>query len=236
MKKNTHNLEKILVIIGVINMIGLAWLIASKDVNATELKETVNAPQAKVESFKNENFVYLGDSITEWYPITELYEEDTPIIKSGKAGYETKDILDNLDELVYQYNPTKVIILIGTNDLNSDATQEETIKNIKEIINKITKHRPKTKLYLQSIYPINLTNDKKINKKNIGKRTNNTIIKVNKELKKYCQEKNITYIDMYKELTDQEGNLALKYTIDGLHLSQLGYLKVTKVLSTYLTE
>ena len=62
-----------------------------------------------------DNFVFLGDSITAYYPTNELYN-DLPVINSGVASYTTTDILNNLDEMVMVYNPTKVFILIGTND------------------------------------------------------------------------------------------------------------------------
>ena len=39
-----------------------------------------------------------------------------------------------------------------------------------------------------------------------------------------------------EELVDKEGNLALKYTTEGLHISDLGYLKITKVLYKYLNN
>ena len=46
----------------------------------------------------------------------------------------------------------------------------------------------------------------------------------------------MTYINVFKHLTDEQGNLAIKYTKDGLHLNDLGYLKVTTVLTPYVEE
>lgn len=185
---------------------------------------------------QTENYVFLGDSITDWYPIEENYK-DYPIVNSGKAGYKTKDILDKLESMVYIYNPTKIFILIGTNDLNSQTSSREIlIENIKKIIENIRDNRPNAKIYLESIYPINRTDNEKIIMSTVGKRTNEEIIEVNKQLKNYCIEKNIVYIDMYQELIDEDGNLKLDYTKDGLHLTNEGYAVVTKKRLQYMQK
>ena len=56
----------------------------------------------------------------------------------------------------------------------------------------------------------------------------------NKKIKEICKEKNITYVNVYDELTDKNGNLKLEYTVEGLHISDEGYKKITNVLSKYV--
>lgn len=190
----------------------------------------------ETKDLKKENYVFLGDSITDWYPIDELYEENVPIVNSGKAGYTTTDILEKLEKMVYVYNPTKVFILIGINDLKTDMSEDEILDNIEQIVINIKENRPAAKIYVQSIYPINKTENEKIIHSLIGKRENDAIIKMNKKLELLCKNQNITYINMYNKLIDNDGNLALHYTTDGLHLTNLGYLKVTKLLEKYINE
>lgn len=181
---------------------------------------------------KYENIIFLGDSITDWYPIEEIYG-DLPIINSGVAGYETTDILLNLDKMVYRYNPTKVFILIGTNDLKYDDDKENEIKivkNIEKIIKNIRLNRSNAKIYVQSIYPVN----KEIKNNATEDRNNEEIQFVNNRIKKYCLKNNITYIDIYKELVDEKGNFSESYTRDGLHPTDLGYAKITMELLKYI--
>lgn len=192
-----------------------------------------NPYEIKVEA--NDNFVFLGDSITEGYPTKELFD-DLPIINSGVSGYTTDDILKNLDEMVTIYNPTKVFILIGTNDIAHEKSEKEITDNIKKIVQNILRKRPNTKIYIESIYPINNTEDDKIDHDVVGIRDNKKIKKINNQLKKYCKEKKYTYINIYDELSDKSENINLKYTKEGLHLNDLGYLKVTKVLYQYLKD
>lgn len=181
----------------------------------------------------NENIVFLGDSITEIYPISDIFG-DLPIVKSGVSGYKTSDILERMDSMVYRYNPTRVFILIGTNDYLDDKpnTNEEIVTNIKKIITNIKNNRPKAKLYLESVYPVNSN----INKEVVKNRDNETIMELNEQLKNYCTSNDITFINTYPELIDEDGNFAKKYTYDGLHPTTLGYAKISTILTQYLYD
>ena len=43
-----------------------------------------------------DNFVFLGDSITDFYPLEEFYD-NLPVVNSGVSGYKTTDILSRID-------------------------------------------------------------------------------------------------------------------------------------------
>lgn len=183
---------------------------------------------------KYENIVFLGDSITDYFPTDEIFL-NLPIVNSGVAGYKTEDIIKELDTLVYQYNPTSVYLLIGTNDfmIESDDNQIDKVEhNIVEIVENIKKNRKNTKIYIESIYPVN----KSIRPESVADRDNEEIIEVNKFLKIYCKQNNYIYIDMYKYLADSEGNLYKKYTNDGLHANEIGYGRISQVLLEYLYD
>ncbi len=196
--------------------------------------QTIEKNKPAEELKKKENIVFLGDSITEIYPINKIYG-DLPIIKSGVSGYKTEDILKRMDSMVYRYNPTKVILLIGTNDISKDISEEnlnKTQKNIEKIINGIKKNRKNAKIYIESIYPVN----RNMKIEMVSERTNEAIKQLNKKIKKYCKEENITYINMYDELLDSDGNFDSELTYDGLHPSSLGYAKITRILLPYIYE
>ena len=198
----------------------------------TKVVEKVKVQNEKTyeEIKKSENIVFLGDSIIDWYPIEDVYG-DLPIIRSGIAGYETDDILKNMDEMVYKYNPTKVFILIGTNDLKKDEDKTEiTAEKIIEILSNIKAKRPMTKIYFQSIYPVNREEGA------AEERYNDEIQEVNSIVRKYCENNNVVYIDMYKELADGEGNFKENMTNEGLHPNDLGYARISQVLLKYIYE
>lgn len=188
----------------------------------------------KVEVFKNDNFLFLGDSITDFYPLDEYYDE-LPVVNSGISGNKTNDILADMKKRVYQYNPTKVFLLIGTNDLNSNDENivNKTYKNTIKIIENIKQNRSEAKIYIESVYPINDKMDNNL----AEERTNSKTKKLNKKLKKYCDStEDCVYIDLYSKLIDEDGNLKEKYSTDGLHLNTLGYVVITRELLPYLNE
>ena len=182
-------------------------------------------------TYNKESIVFLGDSITSRYDLNK-YFPNYNVYNSGIAGNMTKDILDNMENRVFAYNPTKVFILIGTNDLVYSGLDNDGIKNnIEEIINKIYEKNSNTKIYLESIYPVNNS----INKEIVETRTNENIKDLNNKIEKICNNK-CTYINMYDNLTDKNGNMKRIYTVDGLHLNKIGYKVITNKLIKYLDE
>lgn len=226
-----------IIIVVLVALLGVANAKEKKLVKISKDKVYVKKDNTKEFTTKldeNENIVFFGDSITEIYPLEEIYGK-YQIVNSGVSGYETETLLDNMDSMLYQYNPTKVFLLIGTNDIAhdvSDEVQKETFDNIKKICNEIKQNRPNAKIYVESVYPVNreMKNDM------VGDRTNEAIKKINSNIENFCKKSKITYINMYDELTDKDGNFDEKFTYDGLHPSTLGYAKITKVLTPYVYE
>lgn len=177
-----------------------------------------------------ENIVFLGDSLTEFYDLEKFYP-DSRIVNSGIGGNITDNILDDMQERIYQYNPSKIFLLIGTNDLQQGKSVDEIFDNIKKILVGIKNNRPKAELYVESLYPVN----REIKNNGAQNRHNEEIKEVNEKIEAYCNKENITYIDMYSLLEDENGNLKEEYTQEGLHLSEEGYRVVTEKITTYLS-
>lgn len=183
-------------------------------------------------TYNKESIVFLGDSITSRCDLNK-YFSNYNVYNSGIAGNMTKDILDNMENRVFVYNPTKVFILIGTNDLVYSGLDNDGIKNnIEEIINKIYEKNSNTKIYLESIYPVNNS----LNKEIVETRTNDNIKDLNNKIEKICNNNKCTYINMYDNLTDKNGNMKRIYTVDGLHLNKIGYKVVASKLTKYLNK
>ena len=174
-----------------------------------------------------ENIVFLGDSITEIYDLDKYYP-DHNVVNSCISGNTTEDSLDNMYERVYRYNPSKVFLLIGTNQIvKDDSSKIES--DIAEIVDNIHENVPLAKVYVESIYPIN----KDVS--NIpGERDNGKIIETNKLIKNNAKKHKYKYINVHVELLDKEGRLKEEYTYDGLHTIENGFDKVTEILKKYI--
>lgn len=184
------------------------------------------------EKKKYQDIIFLGDSLTDFYDLEKYY--DIPIINSGVAGWTTDDLLNDLDEKVFKYKAKKIILLIGTNDITYGKSNEYIVNNIEKIVETIKNKNKYVKIYIESLYPINNTENKKIDHNMVKSRTNGQIININKLLKNYCNKNKITYINMYDLLKDENGNLKLEYTQEGLHMSDEGYEVITSELKKYV--
>lgn len=212
------------IILGTNNLSNKEKQEAQKPVEKEELVEKVIPSK-----YKRENYLFLGDSITDFYDLKKFYG-DLPVVNSGRSGEQTSGLLDNLETRVFRYNPTKIFLLIGTNDIAfTEINNEDLVDRIIEICDDIHKVRKNAEIYVESIYPVN-RNDKGNDVVDIGMvggRHNERIKEINTLLKAEVEKKNYKYIDMYKLLEDENGDLVLEYTKDGLHMSEQGYEVIT---------
>lgn len=223
--------NKLLLLILVVSLVfNVVFLIKNEDLNdsMSEQKDSYEKQLKELSDYYT-TYLFLGDSITDFYDL-DKYFEGMPVVNSGISGDTTLDILDNMKERVYDYKPDKVILLIGTNDLIHNISVEEVISNIEEIITKIKENEPKADIYVQSIYPVNDDLDEEM----VSVRDNEDIMKINDSIEKYCQDHDCTYINMYDLLTDEDGNFNEEYTEDGLHPNDKCYEVITKELKKYL--
>ena len=194
--------------------------------SSNELSITNNNYENKI---KYDNYLFLGDSITDFYDL-EKYYPGLPVVNSGINGNRAYDILKDMKNRVYNYNPTKIFLLIGTNQIHKEE-KEKVYDSIIEIIEEIRENRPHAKIYVESIYPVNANLDKNI----VKNRDNNKIKYVNSKLEEYCKKDDyLIYIDLYNELKDDDDNLNKKYSDDGLHLNDKGYEIITDIIRKYI--
>lgn len=181
--------------------------------------------------------VFVGDSITQEFLVHEMLREHSAVSSMhnrGIGGDTTSGLLKRMEDSIYHLQPAKVFLLIGINDLaDSHARPEAVASRIQEIAALTLQHCPKAELYLESVYPINESNASKIDRPTIGEKSNKRIDQINDILKTFDGGR-LHYLNLNSSLKDNDGNLKLEYTREGLHLTPLGYSAVVQELSQYL--
>lgn len=175
--------------------------------------------------------IFLGNSITDGCEWVELLQN--PKAKNrGISGDTTEGVLYRLNE-VTRSNPAKVFLLIGINDLSRGISKDTVFSNICEIATRILKDSPKTKVYIQSILPVN---DSFGLFKNHTNKTDE-VLWVNAQLKVWCTNENVGFVDLYShfKMPDSE-KMNPKYTNDGLHLLGDGYLLWAEIITPLLSK
>lgn len=164
------------------------------------------------------DIVFLGNSITDGGEFTELF--DNPSIKNRGIS---SDVISGVKERLYQVtknNPSKIFLLIGINDISHNLSVSKLAVEYEDLVKNIRGEAPLSKLYVQSIMPIN--NDFGRYKNLKGKE--NTIKELNKRLKEIAERNGAEYVDLWPALADQKtGKLRKEFTNDGLHLLGKGY-------------
>lgn len=165
------------------------------------------------------DIIFLGNSITDGGEWHELFASRR-VKNRGISGDRTGWMLERLDPIL-KGQPKKLFLLIGTNDLAADITVGEVVANVRKIIERFQSESPRTKLYVQSVFPVNNSFKKFATRHG---RHDADIVAVNKELQALCAAKGIVYIDLWTPLADKNGKLRSDLTNDGLHLMGQGYI------------
>lgn len=164
------------------------------------------------------DIIFLGNSITDGAEWSELFA-DLHMKNRGISGDVSAGVIHRLDEVANR-RPAKLFLMIGINDLAGNVTPDSIARNIFFIAAYIRQQSPSTKLYVQSILPVNDM---------YGKFSGHTkkgiqIKELNEQLRKMADEYKYTFIDLYSSFCNEEGKLKAGLSNDGLHLKGEGYL------------
>lgn len=176
------------------------------------------------------SIVMVGNSLThgcEWH---ELFNNHK-MLNRGING-DTAEGIDLRLASVLKGHPAKIFLLCGVNDVSHDLTADSIAGSVIAMVDRIRRESPTTKVYLQSLLPIN--NSFGRYKKMAGKEQ--TIRDINALLRPMAAERGVTWVDLHPHFCDADGNLRAELTNDGLHLLAPGYLIWKEVITPYVEE
>ena len=100
-----------------------------------------------------DDIVFVGNSITNGGEWTELFN-DKRVKNRGISGDICMGVYDRLDAIT-DGKPSKIFLLIGINDIARNTPADTIVAHTAMILDKIKLKSPQTKVYLQSILPVN---------------------------------------------------------------------------------
>jgi lysophospholipase L1-like esterase len=141
------------------------------------------------------------------------------VINRGIGGDITYGVLRRIKDITDR-KPSKIFILLGINDIGKDIPDAVIADNYLKIVNEIHSKCPETKVYVQSVLPVNSTlphfpqhYDKEEH-----------VLAVNKLLLANAQKGNYTFVDIFHLFVDADQRLQNQYTYEGLHLKPPAYI------------
>ncbi len=153
--------------------------------------------------------VFVGTSITEGFPVTELYKR-LNIANRGIGSTEAQHIAKRAFWLLSS-RPKKLFVEMGINDLKLGKPCEFVWERYRAIADS-AKHYG-TELFFTSILPTSMTHEK----------YNTEIRRCNEGIQQLATELGATYVNIYPLLA-KDGKLDSRYTMDGLHLTGEAYM------------
>ncbi len=184
--------------------------------------------------------VFAGSSLMEMFPVNKLLQEsgsDKIIYNRGIGGFVSEELWDALDVCILDLKPARLLINIGTNDL-SDASipVDSMIETYDKIINAVEQRLPDITIYLMAYYPVNYEAADESMKACLQIRTNEKIALANEKVARLAAKHHQRYIDINRNLKDEQGRLKAEYTIEGMHINEDGYRAIFDDIMSYVNE
>jgi lysophospholipase L1-like esterase len=161
--------------------------------------------------------VFLGDSITQGWG--EDFKGQFPGVKTanrGISGDTTRGMLVRLEEDVLSLNPSGVVMLMGTNDLEEAAAPETIAGNVELIVAALKEHDPEMPVVLCLVMP-----------SSASKRRPAEAIQAINELTMAVVKGDgqVTVLDTWTLFADELGDAKAAEFPDLLHPNAAGYAK-----------
>lgn len=194
-------------------------------------EETTSLSESYSASFFADD-LFIGDSITTGLSLYGILPPKNVAAAVGYTPYKAYSteiqLGDGTTGTAYDYavkmQPKRIFIMLGSNGITAADSMEESYR---ELIDKLAAGCPDSTVYCISVTPV--TSDS-TSAANAGI-DNSMITGFNKYIKALADEKGLTYIDLYSQLSDSNGYFLHDYAEnDGLHFKGATY----KIMLNYI--
>lgn len=173
--------------------------------------------------------LYFGDSFVDMYHWETFFEDvnDADAVNVGIGGTKVQQWIDNFDDFILRYNPEKVVMHIGINDINAGTSGEKVASLLEELFALFAEKLPDTEIYFISVSPC------------VNHWGRHDQVDVVNDLVKAMREENakLHFIDLASELyNDDKSFVRSELYSDGLHLNEKGYEIWSRVIKQALYE
>lgn len=190
---------------------------------------------------KKGQIVFVGSSLMEIFPIGKMQKGlglDKLIYNRGIRATTTADLLKSMDICIFDLEPSKIFINIGTNDIGFNVPESTFLANYDEILRQIKEKLPETQVYVMAYYPVNPVDDfgeSEVEHESLfASRTNEILESASSEVAQLAQKYHFEFINVNADLADADGNLRKELTFDGGHMYPAGYEIVLQNMKKYL--
>ena len=187
------------------------------------LLEEVQTLQKKYDTLYQpgkETYVFVGSSsIRTWDSLPKLFPH-VQVVNSGFGGSMASDLLAYLEELVLDFEPDKVFIYEGDNDIFEKKGPAKIVRQTRRVVRRILKYNGPTPIAVIGAKPSPV-------RWHLKKKYE----KFNRKLKEYCDTNpHVNYVHIWDAMLKQGAIDNDIYLEDGLHLNEKGYAIWERIL------
>ncbi len=178
-----------------------------KDIQAFEASDKTNPPPKGAILFIGSSSIRMWKSLSKDFP-------DHKVINRGFGGSEIKDSVAFVDRIVFPYEPRRIVMYAGGNDINGRKPPEQVATDFKAFVEKVHSRLPETRISYISISP---------NPARWAQR--DRIEKANQLIEEYTrQSPKLSFINLYPRMLGEDGLPKPDiFLADRLHMNAKGY-------------
>lgn len=163
--------------------------------------------------------VMLGNSLTENGKDWAARLGMPNVVNRGIIGDNITGMTERLCQIT-PYRPRVIFLMAGINDMVNDTPAIDVASRVITLIEQIRQQAPETRLYVESLLPINESNGRW---RTLAGRTDDIPL-ANMYIRAYCQTNGIPFVDLFHLMTYPDSNiLREELSHDGLHITEKGY-------------
>jgi lysophospholipase L1-like esterase len=166
----------------------------------------------------------LGDSLTFRTDWNRLLNRND-VKNQGINGDTTLDILQRMNPII-RIKPECCLVMVGINDISLGISVKEIFDNYTLIIGRLEENGIRPVIQSTLFVSGTLIESEVIN---------GQVRRLNQKLKEFAGRNAIPFIDLNQTMSDKQG-LISEYAVDGVHLSQKGYLAWSRILIAFLNK
>jgi len=204
------------------------FLLLSRFIFAQQVpfESEVRQISAKFDSlgWKPSGTVFTGSStIRMWKSLGEEFPTEN-LLNTGFGGSKASDLERHLFPLVIRFEPSRVFIYEGDNDIWAGVPEQDILQSLERIVTRIHLINPSTEIFLIGAKPSPSRWEKR-----------NEYLKFNQQLREYCEAmEKVMFVDTWQALTNADGGPRPElYIQDQLHLNQDGYKIWTEIFKPF---
>jgi lysophospholipase L1-like esterase len=195
-------------------------------------------------SVQKGQILFVGSSLMEQFPINEIAENhgiNKVIYNRGIGGYTIPEMLEAIDEQIFDLAPSRIFINIGTNDISKpDETIDMLIADYTKVLQQIKERLPQCSVYLMAYYPVNVEKAKEIKAwpeaEQAAKLRLERLPEANRAVEELAHKFGYKFIDMNRGLAGPDGQTIPEFSIDGIHMWPDAYEIVFQNMKEYILE